>query len=79
VGAVCRDENGMLLGASAIVIERPGSAGGICMRRGFISIKRSTSLKIVLATDCLTLFGEIKEGSSYSYARILKEVKVKTS
>lgn len=82
VGAICRDENGMFLGASTRVIEGindPPTLEALACSEGFSLAADLYISKFVVSTDCLGVSREINEGSSSSYATILKEIEVKRS
>jgi ribonuclease HI len=77
VGAVCRDENGTLLGSSARVIEGTKDPATLEAYACAESLSLAADLniqKIVLATDCLVVVREINGGSKSCYATILLEI-----
>lgn len=78
--AVCRDENGYFLGASAIVIEGltdPASLEALACGEA-LSLAFDLNLsKVQVATDCLQVLRNIREDNPCAYASIVKEFIIK--
>jgi ribonuclease HI len=78
VGTICRDENGVYLGASARVFEGisdPATLEAFACSEG-LALAQDLSLKNVqVTTDCLVISRSIDEGSLASYSPVLMEIK----
>jgi hypothetical protein len=77
VGAICRDEHGVFMGASARVIDGindPMTLEAYACSEGLALAEDLHIDSILVATDCLVVSREINDGSLASYGSILKEI-----
>lgn len=77
VGAICRDENGVFMGASARVIDGindPATLEAFACFEGLALAQDLNIANIQVTTDCLVVSREINDGSLASYGSILKEI-----
>jgi hypothetical protein len=77
VAAVCRDGNGLFLGASALAvpgISDPATLEAIACREG-LSLAFDLQVQSVnVASDCLEVLNAIRDTSKCSYYSILREI-----
>jgi ribonuclease HI len=76
-GAICRDENGVYLGASARVfdgINDPVTLEAFACSEGLALAQDLGVRKIQVTTDCLVILQALEQGSLASYSSVLKEI-----
>ena len=77
VAAVCRDENGLFLGASAISfkgVDDPTTLEAMAVRESLALAQDLNELKIHVATDCKVVVEDIKTQCLASYGAIIHEI-----
>ena len=81
VGAICRDQAGLFLGASAIVYNNgdPATLEAMAIREGLDLAADLHIQQIQLASDCKEVIEEIQSGSGATYGATVKEIKQQQS
>jgi ribonuclease HI len=78
VGAVCRDEAGLFLGASSLTIKGisdPTVLEALACREAMALAADLNLQRVTVATDCLAVVNNIKQDYAGSYSMIIEEVK----
>jgi hypothetical protein len=77
VAVVCRDSNGVFLGASSITfkyIHNPVTLEALAVREALAIAEDLYVQKIQVASDCKNVVDDIKQGSSADHAAIIHEI-----
>jgi hypothetical protein len=81
LGVVCRREDGSFLGASALTIQGivdPTILEAMACREALALAENLYLQKVVVASDCLTVIGDMEKPFEGSYSMILWEIKAKS-
>ena len=76
--AICRDNNGVFLGSSALVIVEiwdPTTLEAIACREAIALAEDLHIQRMVVASDCKQVIGDITRGHKGSYGSIISEIK----
>ena len=77
MGAVCRDQQGMFLGASAIVVKHisdPATLEAMAIRE-VLSLSADLYVQnIHVASDCKVVVDDVRNGTSAAYGLVIKEM-----
>ena len=80
--AICRDNNGVFLGSSALVIVEiwdPTTLEAIACREAIALAEDLHIQRMVVASDCKQVIGDITKGHKGPYGSIISEIKSRSS
>lgn len=82
VAAVARNEEGLFMGASAVVFEgrnHPETLEAMACREAISLASDIAAVRVQVASDCQSVISSIQEGTLGTYSHIIQEIRARRS